>query len=154
LNLNSDFCKSPALRGFYKNLSLPSPQSVITHSLDLNNTNVDVYADSAYRSAEQEQKFADDAYRSKVHHKGKRDKPLSEFKQKVNKGLSKIRAKVEHVFGNQMMVMGGKLMRCIGIARAKTVIGLSNLVYNMNRFMFLNRQKNELGIAQEILVSV
>ena len=127
---------------------------VVDEIIDPNNTNADVYADSAYRSAEQEQKLAEDGYRSKVHHKGKRNKPLSEFKQKVNKGRSKIRAKVEHVFGNQMMMMGGKLMRCIGITRAKTVIGLRNLVYNMNRFMFLNRQKNELEIAQESLVSV
>lgn len=117
---------------------------VVDEIIDPHNTSADVYADSAYRSVAQEQKFAEDGYRSKVHHKGKRNKPLSEFKQKVNKGRSKIRAKVEHVFGNQMM-MGGKLMRCIGITRAKAVLGLRNLVYNMNRFMFLNKQKAKLA---------
>ena len=114
---------------------------VVDEILDSNNTNADVYADSAYRSEKQEEKFAKEDYRSKVHHKGKRNKPLTEFKEGINKNRSKVRAKVEHVFGNQMMVMGGKLMRCIGKTRAKATIGLRNLVYNMNRFVFLSRQK-------------
>jgi IS5 family transposase len=63
-----------------------------------------VYADSAYRSAAQEEKFAADGYRSKVHHKGTKSKPLSEFKQEVNHHRSKVRAKVEHIFGNQRFV--------------------------------------------------
>ncbi len=48
----------------------------------------------------------------------------------------KDRAKVEYVFGRQYMMMEGKLMRCIGIVRAKAQIGLRNLVHNMSRFVF------------------
>lgn len=114
---------------------------VVDEILDSNNTNADVYADSAYRSEKQEEKFTEEGYRSKVHHKGKRNKPLTEFKEGVNKTRSKVRAKVEHVFGNQMMMMSGKLMRCIGKTRAKATIGMRNLVYNMNRFIFLSSQK-------------
>jgi IS5 family transposase len=114
---------------------------VVDEIIDPNNSNADVYADSAYRSSEQEEKFAKDGYRSKVHHKGKKNKPLSEFKQEVNKNRSKVRAKVEHIFGNQMMMMGSKLMRCIGMTRAKACIGLRNLVYNMHRFAFLSNLK-------------
>jgi transposase, IS5 family len=110
-----------------------------------------VYADSAYRSEAQEQKFAEDGYRSKVHHKGKRNKPLSEFKQGVNKGRSKVRAKVEHIFGNQIMMMGRKLMRCIGMVRAKAQIGLRNLVYNMHRFVFLINQNSKLSENKGLL---
>jgi transposase, IS5 family len=118
---------------------------VVDEIIDPNNSNADVYADSAYRSAAQEEKFVEDGYRSKVHHKGKRNKPLSEFKQAVNTNRSKVRAKVEHIFGNQMMLMGGKLMRCIGMVRAKACIGLRNLVYNMHRFAFLSKQKSKLA---------
>lgn len=118
---------------------------VVDEIIDPNNSNADVYADSAYRSAEQEEKFAKDGYRSKVHHKGTKNKPLSEFKQEVNKNRSKVRAKVEHIFGNQMMMMGSKLMRCIGMDRAKACIGLRNLVYNMHRFAFLSKLKVKLA---------
>jgi transposase, IS5 family len=117
---------------------------VVDEIIDPNNSNADVYADSAYRSAAQEEKFIEDGYRSKVHHKGTRNKPLSEFKQEVNTNRSKVRAKVEHIFGNQMM-MGGKLMRCIGMTRARACIGLRNLVYNMHRFAFLSKQKTKLA---------
>ncbi|NJL43511.1 MAG: hypothetical protein HC935_09945 [Pseudanabaena sp. SU_2_4] len=43
---------------------------------------------------------------------------------------------MEHVFGHQATVMGGELMRVIGMVRAKAQIRLRNLVYNMHRFVF------------------
>jgi IS5 family transposase len=89
---------------------------VINEIIAPHNTNADVYADSAYRSAAQEEKFVADGYRSNVHHKGTKSKPLSEFKQEVHHHRSKVRAMMMHIFGNQMMMMGSKLMRCIGIA--------------------------------------
>jgi hypothetical protein len=71
-------------------------------------------------SATQEEEFKQKGYRSKVNHKGKRNKPLSEFKKQVHKRRSQVRARVEHVFGHQATAMGGELMRCIGIVRAKS----------------------------------
>ncbi|NJL43510.1 MAG: transposase [Pseudanabaena sp. SU_2_4] len=61
---------------------------VVADILDSENSNADVYADSAYRSATQEEEFKQKGYRSKVNHKGKRNKPLSEFKKQVNKRRS------------------------------------------------------------------
>ena len=52
---------------------------------------------------------------------------------------SKVRARVEHVFAFQESAMGGKLVRTIGIARARTRIGMMNLVYNMRRLVWLAR---------------
>ncbi|HBM90306.1 MAG TPA: hypothetical protein DD400_00265 [Rhodospirillaceae bacterium] len=49
---------------------------------------------------------------------------------------SKVRVRVEHIFGRQH-AMGGKLMRSIGINRAKANIGIKNLVYNLQRHVFL-----------------
>ena len=50
-----------------------------------------------------------------------------------NKTRSKVRARVEHVFGAQSNDIGGTLMRSIGLVRAKARIGLKNLTYNMRR---------------------
>src|SRR3954468_24651954 len=48
-------------------------------------------------------------------------------------------ARVEHVFGHQHTSMGGKIVRTIGLVRAKAKIGLMNLVYNISRLALLER---------------
>ena len=67
-----------------------------------------------------------------------RNRPLSKREQQGNKTRSKVRARVEHVFGAQANDMGGTLVRSIGIARAKARIGLKNLAYNMRRAVQLD----------------
>ena len=52
---------------------------------------------------------------------------------------STVRARVEHVFGNQHNSMGGKFLRTIAILRATARIGLQNLAYNMRRLVVLER---------------
>lgn len=95
-----------------------------------------VYADSAYRSAAQEQRLADNRMDSQICEKGTRGNPLSEEHKQSNRNKSKVRARVEHVFGAQA-AMGGHLVRTIGLPRAKVKIGLMNLVYNMMRLVQL-----------------
>ena len=56
-----------------------------------------------------------------------------------NKNPSKVRARVEHVFGAQSNDMGGALVRSIGLVRAKARIGLKNFTYNMHRLVQLER---------------
>ena len=103
--------------------------------IDAGNTSSDFWGDSAYRSQETESNLGDLGYRSHIHHKGKRGKQLTERQKKANKTRSKVRARVEHVFGFQENSMGGKFVRTIGITRAKVKIGLMNLVYNMSRLV-------------------
>ena len=52
---------------------------------------------------------------------------------------SKVRARVEHVFGQQQNSMGGKIVRTIGIVRARFKIGMMNLGYNIRRPVQLER---------------
>src|SRR6202795_3305684 len=52
---------------------------------------------------------------------------------------SNVRARVEHVFGDQKNGMGTGIVRTIGIVRARCKIGMTNLVYNMRRFIILER---------------
>ena len=101
-----------------------------------------VYADSAYRSEAQEQRLADVAIESQVCEKGARGKPLTEEQKLTNRTKSKVRARVEHVFGAQA-AMGGHVVRTIGLQRAIVKIGLMNLVYNMKRLLqLINRDAN------------
>jgi len=107
--------------------------------LDENNTAKDVWADSAYRSAEIEAKLRGRSLKSRIHRRGARNRPLSEAQMAANTTRSKVRARVEHVFGHQENSMGRKVVRTIGMARAKFKIGMMNLGYNINRLMQLER---------------
>ncbi|EMN00245.1 transposase, partial [Leptospira noguchii] len=69
--------------------------------------------------------------------KGKRNQPLSEDSKILNKHLSKVRSRVEHIFAD-IKSFGGKRIRCRGLARAELQIFLSNFVYNTRRFIFLS----------------
>lgn len=107
--------------------------------LDKSNTGTEVWADSAYRSAEIEAKLEANGYKSRVHRRARRNRPLSEREQAGNTTRSRVRARVEHVFGHQHTSMGGMIVRTIGIVRARAKIGLMNLVYNMSRLVQLER---------------
>lgn len=108
-------------------------------SILADNTSKAVWADSAYRSEEIELTLTAMGYRSHVHRKGCRNKPLTEAEQKANTKKSKIRARVEHVFGSITNEQGGLFNRVIGFARNSAKIGMMNLVYNMRRLVSLHR---------------
>jgi IS5 family transposase len=107
--------------------------------LNKDNSSQDVYADSAYRSAEIEAKLKARGFRSRIHRRGSRNHPLSQSHQEANRRKSKIRARVEHIFGAQENTPGGRIVRTIGIVRARAKIGLQNLVYNIRRLVVLDR---------------
>ena len=113
--------------------------------LDANNTGSAVWADSAYRSAEIEAKLAERNLKSQIHRRGGRNKPLTARQEAANKTRSKVRARVEHVFGNQHNSMGGKLVRTIGIVQATVKIGMQNLAYNMRRLVVLEHSALAVG---------
>ena len=94
----------------------------------------DLYADSAYTGGEQEKTINKYEVKNKVHEKGYRDKPLTNEQKASNREKSKVRARVEHVFGFMEQSMNGLFLRSIGIARAVGIIGLINLTYNLFRY--------------------
>jgi IS5 family transposase len=107
--------------------------------LNQGNTSADVYADSAYRSAETEAKLNSRGFRSRIHRRASRNHPLSKAQENANRRKSRVRARIEHVFGAQQTAPGGRIIRTIGIAPAKVKIGLQNLVYNIRRLVTLER---------------
>lgn len=98
-----------------------------------------VFADSAYRSKEQEAKLVAVGIPSQICEKGARNHPLTDLQKAANKAKSKVRVRVEHVFGAQAQ-MGGHIVRTIGFLRAWVKIGMMNLVYNMVRLGQLHKR--------------
>lgn len=105
--------------------------------LDEKNTSRDVYADSAYRSQEKEENLKKQGYRAHLQRKGYRNKALTEWEKRGNRTRSKVRSRIEHIFGIQSQRAGNLILRTIGMARAKVKIGLRNLGFNLERFCTL-----------------
>ena len=104
--------------------------------LDKSNTASDVWADTAYRSKRNERFMERHGFKSRVHTKKPRGRPMSERQARANAARSKVRARIEHVFGEQKARMG-VFVSTIGLARARAKIGIANLAYNMKRLVWL-----------------
>jgi IS5 family transposase len=95
-----------------------------------------IYGDSAY-TGEEVQKCINKKTKNRIHEKGYRNRPLTKTQIRNNTAKSKIRARVEHVFGTMTNSMGGIIVRSIGIIRAEANIALMNLAYNIKRYAFI-----------------
>ena len=76
---------------------------------------------------------------SHIHRKKPAGRPMPQRTARANARRSAVRAQVEHVFAEQKARMG-LFVRTIGLVRATTKIGLANLVHNMRRLLWLERQ--------------
>jgi IS5 family transposase len=79
--------------------------------------------------------------RLSIQQKGYRGHPLTKRQKAANHRRSKIRSRVEHIFGHIRVSMGGMGIRCIGIRRATVTIGLKNLAYNLSRLVICQRAR-------------
>ena len=96
-----------------------------------------VYGDSVYMSAEHLKLLLSLKFFECLCRKGSRGNPLSEEEKANNREKSRIRCRVEHVFGIMAKQAGDLTMRCISMARAERTIGLRNLAYNISRYAML-----------------
>jgi len=76
-----------------------------------------------------------------------KNKPLTDEQKESNRVKSKVRCRVEHVFGYITRFMGGIYIRTIGIERATREICGMNLAYNIKRAAFLIHSKNLPAIS-------
>lgn len=109
--------------------------------IDPSNDGKSIWADSAYRSEEQEARLRRKGFISHIHERAYRNKPLTSEQESANKQRSKVRARIEHVFGHMETSMRGCFVRTIGIARASVKIGLECIAYNVHRFTFLKTRQ-------------
>ena len=103
------------------------------------NKDENLFADSAYKSAQTDEKLADWQIANWIHEKAARNRPLSEAQKGLNRLKSKIRCCIEHIFGFVENSMNGPELEYIGRARIETGIGLCNLTYNLQRYVQLIR---------------
>ena len=111
--------------------------------LDDNDRGKILWADSAYSGTPTNNIINEKGVISKINEKGYRNKPLTEAQKESNRIKSKTRAQVEHIFGFIRNSMHHDRIRTIGAERARTTIGLMNIVYNFFRLEQIQR----LGIA-------
>ena len=121
------------------------------------NTSMEVWADTAYRSQSNEKWLAKNAFISRIHRRKPNGKPMPKPTRSANFKKSSIRARVEHVFAHQKNRFG-LLIRTIhwptgdcrqsprgGLARAEAKLALAklalaNLAYNFDRLIFHERR--------------
>ena len=108
----------------------------LANVLDKANTASDVWADTAYRSKTNEAHLDQSGRRSRIHFRRQPGVDLTAAQRKANRARSKVRSAVETVFAAQKHRFG-LFVRTIGIARARTKIGLANIVYNVTRFIWM-----------------
>jgi hypothetical protein len=106
--------------------------------LDPGNTASDVWADTRYRSRTNEALLRQRMLASHIHRKKPTGRPMPARVAGANAQKSAIGAHIEHVFAEQKGM--GLFVRTIGLTRATTKIGLANLVDNMRRLLWLDRQ--------------
>ena len=108
-----------------------------------------LYADSAYVGEElhEEIQKINPELQINIHEKAYRNRPLTDEQKESNREKSRIRVRVEHVFGHMTNSMGGMFIRCIGLRRASCAIALKNLAYNLSRYAYLCRAKKSADPA-------
>ena len=97
----------------------------------------EAFADAAYVGENIDKGLRKLGYLPMICEKGYRNRPLMEQQKQMNAIKSRVRCRVEHVFGAMKMRMGDEILRSIGFARARFWIGMRNLMYNISRFVSL-----------------
>lgn len=92
-----------------------------------------LYADSAYTGEAQQEVIESKKLVNLVCKKGYKNKPLSDLETEFNREKSRVRSRIEHIFGFMENSMNGMYLYNIGKKRIEGIIGLMNLTYNMFR---------------------
>jgi len=109
--------KHKLIRGYEVTPASVHDSQVFEALLDEDNRSRDVWADSAYRSEEKVKGLEKKGYREHLQRKGCKHKALTERERRGNRTRSRIRSRVEHVFGVQAKRAGDLILRTIGLIR-------------------------------------
>lgn len=97
-----------------------------------------LHGDSAYSSKELEALYRRKNIISQINRQGYRYKTLTKTEKKKNIKKSRIRGRIEHVFGFMTNSMHGMFLRYRSLVRNTIGIGLMNLTYNLFRLVQLD----------------
>lgn len=96
-----------------------------------------VTGDSAYIGEKLQDLCEGRGWNIRACERGTRSKKLSEASKAYNRVVSKVRSRIEHLFGFARMSMRAHKLRCVGMKRAKSALAGLCLVYNICRLMQL-----------------
>lgn len=106
---------------------------ILENLIDEKDADEDFYGDSAYRGQNQQDIISQKDMIDKTCKKGYKNNPLTEQDNATNREKSRVRSRVEHIFGFMEGSMNGMNLYAIGIKRVEGIVGLMNLTYNMFR---------------------
>lgn len=115
-----EFAASEAVRGFLANIN--------------NVVMLVLFADSAYIGKGVKRVMRKFGMKDKVIKRNTRGKIISKWQETINRKNSKLRVRVEHVFGFMEECLHGMYSRVVGFARNAAYNTLTNLVYNLCRY--------------------
>jgi transposase, IS5 family len=122
--------------GFIRNFTVTDAAAhdgrQLSRLLDPDNTASGVWADTAYRSATNVALLARRGLVPQLQRPKPRGKPMPPHITRGNATRARVRVAIEHVFAAQKCRLG-LVVRTVGLARARTKLGLANLVTNMRR---------------------
>ena len=99
-----------------------------------------LFADSAYQTPSISAHLWLKKVKEHIHERAYRNKPLTYEQETKNTLKSKIRSRVEHIFGYMTNSMNNGLnLKAIGKKRIDSTVALLNLTYNMFRYEQLVR---------------
>lgn len=121
-------------RGFIRRIEVTAASvndpEVFEAILDETNTGKAVYADRGYAKHARETELPVQGYRANIQRKGTATQPISVAQQRRNRRIAQQRTFGEYPLA-RLARMGGKHLRTIGLARARSIIELKVSAHNL-----------------------
>jgi IS5 family transposase len=130
--------KADVLTKFIENYTVTPASVHDSQALDqlVAPTDRTLYADSAYAGEPIAETLARHGILNRIHEKATRGHPLGAAARRFNRLKSGLRCRVEHIFARLTHWRADRFRRR-NLGRAQFEIGLSNLVYNLDRYAYL-----------------
>lgn len=100
----------------------------------------EAYADSAYKSAKHSKLLKRKKIKECINHRAYRNTPLTEEEIRQNRHFSRMRSRVEHVFGILKLHYGLRKARYLSVARNQARLTIISMAYNLKRALRLHRE--------------
>ena len=134
--------KTKLIEKYYTTDASVHDSKVIEPLIEVKDRGQDLFLDASYESKEGVVTAC--GMNPVICEKGHRNHPLTDEQKLNNRTKSKTRCRVEHFFGFIEVAMNGSLVRNVGMMRAQAANALTNLVYNIFRYVQINIYQPQL----------
>lgn len=134
--------KTKLIEKYYTTDASVHDSNIIGPLIEKRDEGQNLYLDAGYES--KEDVVIENGMKPVICEKGHRNHPLTNEQKQNNRIKSKTRCRIEHIFGFIERAMKGSFVRSIGMMRAKAMNALTNLVYNIFRYIQINIYRPQL----------